>query len=71
MSLDVLKRDVAALDPAAQKELMIYLASLRENDREERARRLAAIRDNPDPNHWVTPEEFKRRLDQIPEPAEE
>ena len=49
---------------------MSYLISPGGRQRAERARRLAEIRDDPDPSRWLTPEEFRERLDRIPEPAD-
>ena len=70
MSLDVLKKEAALLDEQSRKDLMGFLVSLRGQDRTERARRLAEIRDDQDPSRWLTPEEFQERLGAIPEPVE-
>jgi hypothetical protein len=70
MSLDALKQQAAALDSASQGELLVYLASLREERWAAEARRLSKNLDDPNPDRWLTPEEFRARLEQIPEPSE-
>jgi hypothetical protein len=51
MSLDQLKREVASLSSQEQAELISY--ALEVTDR---------LNDS-DRSHWLTPEEFERRLD--------
>ena len=71
MSLEALKREAAALDERSRKELFSYLVSLREEQWASRARELAKNLDDPDPSRWLTLEEFKIRLNEIPEPPPE
>ena len=71
MSFEALKKEAASLDERSRKELVSFLISLGQEQRAERARRLAEIRDDPDLSRWLTPEEFKARLDQIPEPKDD
>lgn len=71
MSLDVLKREAAALDSKSQRELFSYLASLREERWIEHLREAGKVLDDPNPDRWLTAEEFKARLDRIPEPEGE
>ena len=71
MSLETLKREAAALDESGRKELLAYLISLREQKWAAHAREISKRLDDPNPGHWLTLEEFKERLDKIPEPAEE
>jgi hypothetical protein len=68
MSLETLKREAAALDDAARRELCSFLIALREKQWAARARELAAVLDDPDPSRWLTIEEVRRRLEKIPEP---
>lgn len=71
MSLEALKKEAASLDERSRRELVTFLVSLRGSQRAERTRRLTAIRDDEDPSRWLTPEEFKDRLDRIAEPADD
>jgi hypothetical protein len=71
MSLEALKKEAASLDEQSRKELVTFLISLRAQQRTDRARRLAEIRDSRDPSRWLTPEEFQERLGRIAEPADD
>jgi hypothetical protein len=71
MSLETLKREAAALDETARRELRAFLISLREEQWASHLRKLGARLNDPDPNRWLTLEELRERLDRIPEPAEE
>ena len=70
MSLETLKAEAASLDERSRKELVSFLISLRGEQRAERTRRLTGIMDDKDASRWLTAEEFKERLDRIPEPAD-
>jgi hypothetical protein len=71
MSLDALKREAAALDETARRELCAFLISLREEQWAAHLRKLSPSLDDPDPNRWLTLEQVRERLEKIPEPAEE
>jgi len=71
MSLEVLKREAAALDEKSRKELVAFLISLREERWAAEAREMAKKLDDPDPSRWLTLEQLKERLEKIPEPAGE
>ena len=71
MSLEALKREAAALDDHSRRELFSYLVSLRERQWAAHARLTARGLDDPDPGRWLTLEDFKTRLDQVPEPPQE
>ena len=71
MSLETLKKEAASLDEPSRKELVTFLVSLRHQQSADRACRLTEIRDAQDPGRWLTPEQFKQRLDEIVEPADE
>ena len=70
MSLETLKREAAALDEHGLRELFSFLISLREQHWAGHARALARNLDDPDQGRWLTAEEFKARLDRVPEPPE-
>ncbi len=70
MSLEILKQEAAALDDTSRKELFSFLVSLREQQWAGQARKLSCALDDPDPNRWLTLDEFQSRLDKIPEPSE-
>jgi len=59
MSFEQLKREVASLDDRQQAELISYTLQLRDASyRHEVTERL----NDSDKSHWLTPEEFERRL---------
>lgn len=69
MSLDTIKKEAAALDETSRKDLVSFLISLREQEWAGHALKLGSALDDPDPNRWVTLDDFKARLDKIPEPS--
>lgn len=71
MSLETLKREAAALDDGARRELCAFLISLREEKWAAHLRKLAPRLDDPGTVRWLTIEELKERLDKIPEPPGE
>ena len=71
MSLETLKREAAALDDNARRELCSFIISLREKQWAARTREMAAVLDDPDPSRWLTLDEVRKRLDKIPEPSGE
>ncbi len=70
MSLETLKHEAAALDEGARRELFSFLISLREQQWAGHAKSLAQNLDDPNPSRWLSADEFKTRLDRIPEPPE-
>lgn len=70
MSLDVLKQNAAALDDRSRKELLRFLLAMREEEWAAEAREAARKLDDPNPDRWLTLEEFSARLDRIPPPPE-
>ena len=70
MNLETLKREAAALDDVARRELFTFLVSLREKQWAERMRGMTAVLNDPDPSRWLTLEEVRERLEKIPELAE-
>jgi hypothetical protein len=71
MSLEALKQELAALDEKSRSDIFHFLASMHEERWAAEARRLARNLDDPDPDRWLTMEEFSRRLDLIPPPPDE
>lgn len=71
MSLEALKREAAALDDEARRELCAFLISLRERQWEAHLRSLAPRLNDPVPDRWLTLEEVRARLEKIPEPSGE
>ena len=63
MSDEELKRTVATLSPGEQNELTAFLFHLRHRGDVEYQAKLKARVDDKDPPHWLTPEEFEKRLD--------
>jgi hypothetical protein len=70
MSLEALKLQAAALDPASQGELLVFLATLREERWAAETRRLGRNLDDPNPGRWLTPEDFWARVDEVPPPPD-
>ena len=63
MSLDQIKREVAALSSEDQEKLIAHALQLRHaNDANYRHEVTERLNDK-DKSHWLTPEEFERRLD--------
>ena len=63
MSFEQLKQEVTALNDREQAELIRYTLQLRhEHDADYRREVIERLNDR-DKSHWLTPEEFERRLD--------
>ena len=65
MSLDQLKREVASLSSQEQAELISYALHLRCAGDPEYRREVTDRLNDADRSHWLTPEEFERRLDNV------
>jgi hypothetical protein len=63
MSLDQLKREVASLKSEEQAELIAYALQLRYANDDGYQREVSDRLNDSDKSHWLTPEEFERRLD--------
>ena len=63
MSVEELKKTVATLSPGEQNELTAFLFHLRHRGDVAYREILKARVDDKDPSHWLTPEEFEKRLD--------
>ncbi|HEY5296384.1 MAG TPA: hypothetical protein VIK59_00505 [Verrucomicrobiae bacterium] len=64
MSFEQLKHEVARLNSDEQAELISYTLQLRHEHDAEYRREVTDRLDDRDKSHWLTPEEFERRLDQ-------
>ena len=62
MSVEELKKTVATLSPGEQNELSAFLFHLRHRGDTKYQATLAARIDDKDPLHWLTPEDFEKRL---------
>jgi len=63
MSVEELKKTVATLSPGEQNELTAFLFHLRHRGDVAYREILKARVNDKDPSHWLTPEEFEKRLD--------
>jgi hypothetical protein len=62
MSIEALKQELANLDAKDRQKIISYLVEINQRDNpERRAEMTRKISDN-DPAHWLTLEEFDRRL---------
>ncbi len=64
MSVEDIKRSIATLSPAEQGEVTAFLFHLRHASDSEYQERVSLRLTDRDPAHWLTPEEFERRLDE-------
>ena len=64
MSVEQIKNSIASLSPTEQSEVSAFLFHLRHASDPEYQSRVDARLADTDPTHWLSPEEFERRLDQ-------
>ena len=64
MNVHDIKHGIAALSPNEQNEVSAFLFHLRHASDPEYQERVTARLSDTDRTHWLTPEEFERRLDQ-------
>jgi len=57
-----LKRELAALSTTEQAEVAAFLFQLRRRQDTDYQATLRRRIDDKDPSHWLTPDEFERRL---------
>ena len=62
MSFEQIKREVALLDQQQQTELISYTLQLRYAQDEDYRREVNDRLNDTDKSHWLTPDEFERRL---------
>jgi asparagine synthetase B (glutamine-hydrolysing) len=63
MSIEQLKRAVSALSDREQADLIRFTLQLRHEHDAEYRREVTDRLNAPDKSHWLTPDEFERRLD--------
>ena len=64
MNVEEIKRGIESLSPAEQGQVSAFLFHLRHAADSEYQERVASRLSDRDPEHWLTPEEFERRLDE-------
>lgn len=64
MSIEDLKRELVSLSPAEQSEVTAFLFHLRHAADPAYQAAVERRLSDRDASHWLTPEEFERRLDQ-------
>jgi hypothetical protein len=63
VSFEQLKREVAMLDDQHQAELISYALQLRYSHDGEHRREVADRLNDGNKSHWLSPDDFERRLD--------
>ena len=63
MSVDQIKSNLADLSPTEQTEVAAFLFHLRRAADPDYQGSVEAKLSDPDPTHWLTPEQFQRALD--------
>ena len=64
MSVEEIKRGIASLSADEQRDVMIFLLALRHAADLAHQQTISSRLSDRDPAHWLTLEEFERRLDQ-------
>ena len=64
MSVEQIKTSLASLSASEQREVSAFLFQLRHAGDPDYRERVEARLSDKNPSHWLTPEEFERRLDQ-------
>ena len=62
MSIEAIKQELAELDNDKRHHIMAFLIAIEDKRNPEYMAALARKIDDNDPSHWVTLEEFDRRL---------
>ena len=63
MSVKEIKEQLAALPRTAQDEVIAFLFHLRQSEDADYASSVSRRSQDADPMHWLSPDEFERRLD--------
>ena len=66
MSVQEIKEKLAELPRQEQDEVIAYLFHLRQSQEGDYAGSVLRRLQDPDPSHWLSPDEFERRLDKKP-----
>jgi hypothetical protein len=64
MSVMDLKKELTTLSVTEQAEVAAFLFQLRRKDDTDYQATIKRRLDDKDPSHWLTPDEFERRLNQ-------
>ena len=64
MSVEEIKNQLVALSPDERNQVSAYLLHLRDSADPDYQAEISARLNDKDPSHWLTLEEFERRLDQ-------
>jgi hypothetical protein len=64
MSVEEIKQSIASLSPTEQGEVSAFLFHLRHASDPDYQERVSSRLSDRDATHWLTPEEFERKLDQ-------
>lgn len=64
MSIQELKEQLVTLPRKEQDEVIAFLFHLRQECEPDLAAAVSRRSNDKDPAHWITPDEFERRLDQ-------
>lgn len=64
MSVDEIKRGIASLSAPEQSEIAAFLFSIRHAQDSDYRETINSRLSDRDPAHWLTLEEFERRLDE-------
>jgi hypothetical protein len=62
MSIDAIKQELAGLDDDKRHHIMAFLIAIDDRKNPEYMAALARKIDDNDPSHWVTFEEFEKKL---------
>ena len=62
MSIEALKQELAGLDDDKRHHIMAFLIAIEDRKDPEYGAKMARKIDDNDPSHWVTLEEFEKRL---------
>ncbi len=62
MSIEALKQELATLDANSRQQIISYLVAMNQRENPEYRSQMARKIDDKDPAHWLTLEEFDRRL---------
>ena len=63
MNVEQIKQGIASLSAADQNEVTAFLFHLRHASDSDYQQRVSSRLSDRDETHWLTPEEFERRLD--------
>jgi hypothetical protein len=64
MTVEEIKKRIVSLSPDEQSEISVFLSHLRGSSDPEYRRLVQERLADRDPSHWLTIEEFERRLDE-------